>query len=74
MRNIKALTVTGKNVPEQALQQIILSISALERVELRGASLLSWNALQVLCGHGASLKFLLVEDERCHEELLRTVG
>jgi hypothetical protein len=74
MRNIKALTVTGKNVPEQALQRIILGISALERVELRGASLLSWNALQALCGHGASLKSLSVQDARCHEELLRTVG
>jgi hypothetical protein len=73
MQNVMALGVNG-DTAEPMLKQLLLGISALERVEFSGCSLSSFDTVQALCGHSASLTSMSLRDARCHPELLRTVG
>jgi hypothetical protein len=68
------LAVNGATVSEVALKQLLLDISALEIVNLHDASLLSSETVHALCGHGGSLKKILLENTTCQPELLSLIG
>jgi Leucine-rich repeat (LRR) protein len=74
VQNVKILSVTGDILSEQALAQLLLGISALERVELCEISLLSSDTVQALCGHGATLSHMQLQNANCHAEVLGWIG
>jgi hypothetical protein len=74
VQNVKILSLTGDILSEQALKQLLLGISALERVELSEAPLLSSDTVQALCCHGATLSYMQLQNANCHADLLSRVG
>jgi hypothetical protein len=74
VQNVKILSLTGDILSEQALKQLLLGILALERVELSEVSLLSSDTVQALCGHGATLSYMQLQNANCHAEVLGWIG
>jgi hypothetical protein len=83
MHNVKALTVNGEDVAptgddlslsEQALQELLVDLPALEKVVINSTFLLTLETVQALCMHGASLTHVTFGNTICHPELLNMVG